>query len=268
MASTLQRVLETPSLRRAVRASADWVDLQYSQILSNLAAVAPRTHGRLLDVGCGEKPFESIFLPYVSEYVGIEYADTFESTKSSDRKTKPDFYYDGKTLPFESRSFDTVISIQVLEHTPDPRRLVQEIGRVVKKDGLVVMNAPFSFRLHEEPFDYFRYTPHGWRALFDEAGLEVTEIRPMGDLWSVLGHKLNSYLAFRVARIEAIAQMLGKHGHEGVRNGSARWWTFPVILPTMALVSAAARILDRVAPDGTEALSYQVIGRPKRAART
>ena len=264
MTSTFQRVLDATGLKRAARTTADWVDLQYWQLLRNLEAVAPRTRGRLLDVGCGEKDFEPIFRPYVSEYVGLEYADTFETTKSSNRSGKPDFYYDGKTFPFESQSFDTVISVQVLEHTPDPRRLIHEIARVVKKDGLVVMNAPFSFRLHEEPFDYFRYTPHGWRALFDDAGLEVTEIWPMGDLWSVIGHKFNSYLAFRVARIEALAQMMGKHGHEGVRKVSARLWTFPMVLPTMAAVAAGARLLDRIAPDGTEALSYQVIGRPKQ----
>ena len=73
--------------------------------------------------------------------------------------------------------------------------------------GLLILSAPFSFRLHEEPHDYFRYTPHGLRSMLTGAGLEVEEIRPQGDLWSVVGHKLNSFLAFRVARMGSVATM-------------------------------------------------------------
>jgi SAM-dependent methyltransferase len=257
------RFVEATGARRAARRVADWVDLQYSILIDQLEAVAPRPRGRLLDVGCGEKPYESIFRPYVSEYVGVEHASTFGSTQTASRSQKPDVLYDGKTLPFESRSFDTVISIQVLEHTPDPQTLMNEMGRVVRADGMVLVCVPFSFRLHEEPHDYFRYTPHGMRSMFDAAGLVVDEIWSQGDLWSVLGHKLNSYLAFRVARLDALAQLMGKLGHEGSRTVSPRFWTFPFILPAMGAVTASSRLLDRIAPDGTETLSYLVLGRPK-----
>ncbi|HEY2514872.1 MAG TPA: class I SAM-dependent methyltransferase [Polyangiaceae bacterium] len=263
MTSPLARLAEITGIQRLSRGAADWVDLQYSLIMAQLSALAPRTHGRLLDVGCGEKPYEAIFRPYVKEYVGVEYEASFGGTQTSVRSSKPDYFYDGKRLPFEAQSFDVVLSIQVLEHTPSPQVVLNEMARVVKKGGLVVVNAPFSFRLHEEPHDYFRYTPHAWRAMFDEAGLEVDEIWNQGDLWTVLGHKLNSYLAFRVARLDALAQQMGKLGHEGARTASPRFWTFPLVLPAMFAVSGAARVLDRVAPDGTESLSYLVIGRPK-----
>ncbi|MFI5413565.1 MAG: class I SAM-dependent methyltransferase, partial [Candidatus Lutacidiplasmatales archaeon] len=256
MSSALEKIVRATGIPQAARGAADWVDLQYSQLVRDLKAVAPRTRGRLLDVGCGEKPFESIFRPYVSEYVGVEYAPTFGATQTSARSTKPDFLYDGKSLPFEPRTFDTVLSIQVLEHTPAPQLLLNEMARVAKEDGLVIVCVPFSFRLHEEPNDYFRYTSHGLRSMFDVAGLKVEEIWPQGDLWSVLGHKLNSYLAFRVARLDALAQMLGKLGHEETRTASPRFWTFPVVLPLMGAVSASARVLDRIAPDGTETLNY------------
>jgi SAM-dependent methyltransferase len=264
MTSLLQRALEFGPLRRTARQASDWVDLQWSLVISELRAVAPRARGRLLDVGCGEKPYESIFRPYVTEYIGVEYARTFEDTASSSRKTGPDFYYDGKVLPFESQSFDTVISIQVLEHTPHPQVVLDEMARVVRKDGIVIVSVPFSFRLHEEPHDYFRYTPHGLRAMFEAAGLTVDEVRGQGDLWSVLGHKLNSYLAFRVAHLGAIGQAMGKLGHEATgKPERLRVWALPLVLPTMAMVSAASRVLDRVAPDGTETLSYLAIGRPR-----
>jgi SAM-dependent methyltransferase len=261
--SPLEAILRVPTVRRAARGASDWVDLAVSGLTAELEAIAPRTRGRLLDVGCGDKRFEPLFRPYVTEYVGVENEATFRATEASHRSTKPDHYYDGKTLPFESRSFDTVISIQVLEHTPQPQALVAEMARVARNDGLVVVSVPFSFRLHEEPYDYFRYTPHGLRSLFESAGLEVDGVLSERGLWSAVGHKINSYLGFRVARIESIAQALGKHGHEGLRSAPPRLWTFPFVLPAMGTISAAARILDRVAPDGTEALTYLVYGHPR-----
>ncbi len=263
MTSPLNRFLHATGIPRLARSAADWVDLQYSQLIRDLHAIAPKTHGRLLDVGCGEKPYEAIFRPYVTEYIGVEYSPTFGATQTSARSTKPDFLYDGKSLPFEAASFDTVISIQVLEHTPSPQLLLNEMARVVKKDGVVIVCVPFSFRLHEEPNDYFRYTPHGLRSMYEAAGLRMDEVWHQGDLWSVLGHKLNSYLAFRVARLDAVAQMMGKLGHEETRTARPRFWTFPIVLPMMGAVSASARVLDQIAPDGTETLNYMVVGRPK-----
>jgi SAM-dependent methyltransferase len=239
-------------------------------------------------VGCGDKPYESIFRPYVTEYVGIEHEATFRLTSASlpppgsedgDRgrkpsifrsasgsgRSQPDYLYDGRSLPFESKSFDTVICIEVLEHTPDPQNLLNEIARVVKSDGIVVLSAPFSMRLHEEPHDYFRYTPHGFRELFARAGLDIEKLSTQGDLWSVVGHKINSFLAFRVARVGAIARMLGKLGHEGPQRLGPRYWIFPVVFPAMASVSLGARVLDRIAPDGTEALGHLIIAHPRRA---
>jgi SAM-dependent methyltransferase len=245
--------------RAAVRLS-NWVDLQWSFLVSHLHAVAPRARGRLLDVGCGDKPYEPMFRPYVTDYVGVECEATFRATSTASRPSKVDVFYDGKTLPFETSSFDTVIGIQVLEHTPEPQAMLQEMARVCRRGGLVIVNAPFSFRLHEEPNDFFRYTPHGLRAMFAAAGLTVDEIWSQGDLWSVLGQKLNSFLAFRVARLGGVAQAIGKLGHEDARLEAPRYWALPIALPAMTMVSGAARVLDRWVPDGTEALSYLVIG--------
>src|SRR5437870_5196975 len=197
-------------MRRALRGISDWADLQWSLLYRALEAVAPLARGKLLDVGCGDKQFESIFRPHVDEYIGIEHEATFHATAATLNVTRPDFLYDGNRLPFESGSFDTVISIQVLEHTPDPRRLISEMARVLKQDGALILAAPFSFRLHEEPHDYFRYSPHGLRELCREAGLVIERVEQIGSLWSLVGHKLNTYLALRIARIGGAAQQLGK----------------------------------------------------------
>jgi SAM-dependent methyltransferase len=248
-------------VKSLLRTAADLVDLQWSLLVAQLARAAPQAHGRLLDVGCGQRPYEELFLPHVSEYVGIEHEATFEATNAAASDKKPDFYYDGKQLPFEDRSFDTVLNVQVLEHTPHPALLVNEMGRVLKAGGTLILSAPFQFRLHEEPHDYFRYSPHGLRTLCEAAGLEIVETENQGSLWSVIGQKLNSFLAFRVARMGGIAQALGKLSHENRTVERPRFWTLPFVAPTMVGLSVGARVLDRILADPGESLGFLIIAR-------
>lgn len=262
----MRSLLSSGAVARAVRTASDWVDLQESFLLEAFTRVAPQARGRLLDVGCGQRPYESIFAPYVSEYLGIEHEATFGHTHASKNTKGPDLTYDGRTLPFEDKSFDTVLNCQVLEHTPEPGRLVSEMGRVLKDDGLLILTAPFDFRLHEQPHDYFRYTPHGLRTLCEKAGLEIIETRPMGSLWSIVAHKLNTYLAFRVARIGSVAQSMGKLPHEGSVVQAPRLWTFPLVAPVMVGLSAGARVLDRVLEEPDESMAFIILARRKRAA--
>jgi len=250
-------------IQKMMRSASDWVDIQWSVVVASLKSVAPRARGRLLDVGCGNKPYEAIFRPYVSEYLGIEHEATFALTSAGGGASRPDFAYDGVTLPFPDRSFDTVLNVQVLEHTPHPARLVAEMSRVLKDDGLLILIAPFSFRLHEEPHDYFRYSPHGLRHFCDEAGLEIVEVQRQGGLWSVIGHKLNSYLAFRIARVGGMAQGLGKLGHEAKAEKGVRYWTLPFVGVAMFAVTATARILDPILSEPDETLSFLIIARRK-----
>jgi SAM-dependent methyltransferase len=244
-----------------VRRSSDWVDLAWWTLERVLRELAPQARGRLLDVGCGDRPWEALFAPHVSEYVGLEHAATFSRTSAARSGRGPDLVYDGERLPFEDRSFDTIINIQVLEHTPSPAALVQEMARVLRDDGTLLLAAPFAFRLHEQPHDYFRYTPYGLASLCNQAGLEVVEVHTCGNLWSLIGHKLNTYLALRVARIGSVAQTLGKLGHETPTEKPARLWTLPLVAPSMLAISTAARLFDRVLEEPEETLGFVIVAR-------
>jgi SAM-dependent methyltransferase len=247
--------------RTVLRRLSDWVDLQWSLLIRTLHRLAPRAHGRLLDVGCGDKPYEEIFLPYVERYVGVEHESTFSATAARLGKKRPDFVYSGERLPFENGSFDTVISIQVLEHTPHPDRLIAEMARVLKESGTLILTAPFSFRLHEQPHDYFRYSSHGLKTLCAAHGLTIEHIEPIGGLWTVIGHKVNSYLALRVARLAATAQALGKLGHESATAQSTRFWTLPAVAPAIFLVAATSRVLDGILFEPDEALGFAIVAK-------
>jgi SAM-dependent methyltransferase len=247
-------------IKRTVRAGADFVDIYVSWLTASLREAAPQARGRFLDVGCGDRRFEPLFTRYVESYTGVEHEAVYASTHAAQRSTKPDVLYDGKRLPFETASFDSMLCADVLEHTPDPAGLIGEMARVLKPGGKIILTAPFAFRLHEEPYDYFRYTLHGLNTLFESAGLRILEKHAFGGVFSVLGHTFNSYLAFRVARLQGLGRLLGKMGHEPTDSERPRLWTFPAVLPVMAGVAGAARVLDRIGPDPTETLGWLVVG--------
>lgn len=123
-----------------------------------------------LDVGCGEKPYRSLFSN--CKYIGV---DIEESGRPIDLK-RPDFFYDGVRTPFDDNTFDLVICTQVLEHVRSPFLLIQEMRRVCKQGGLLIISLPFFYPEHEIPFDYFRFTRFGISTLLEEVKLEVKSI--------------------------------------------------------------------------------------------
>jgi ubiquinone/menaquinone biosynthesis C-methylase UbiE len=71
---------------------------------------------------------------------------------------------------------DAVLSTQVLEHVADPLSVLAEFFRVLKPDGRLWLTAPFVWYLHEEPYDYYRFTSHGLRFLLERAGFIEIEV--------------------------------------------------------------------------------------------
>lgn len=80
-----------------------------------------------------------------------------------------DLVADGQRIPVADDTFDSVLSLAVLEHVPDPYRVVAEMIRVLKPGGLLYSEVPFIFFFHGYPTDYHRFTREGMKRLF--AGL-------------------------------------------------------------------------------------------------
>lgn len=84
----------------------------------------------------------------------------------------PDIVFDAHQIPFKDASFDLIIASQVLEHTFQPWEVAQELQRVVKIDGNLLIETPFNFPYHSPPYDFYRFTFTGLRSLFPECNLE------------------------------------------------------------------------------------------------
>ena len=144
-------------------------------------------NGKLLDVGCGNKPYAGIFEARVQQYIGLE--------KGRTRYKHADVWGDVLALPFRDGTCDTVLCNQVLEHVPQPQLAIDEMARVLRPDGYLILTAPHIWGLHEVPHDYFRFTPYGLRHLAEESGLTVHTTRALAGFWITAGARFCYYLA-------------------------------------------------------------------------
>ena len=137
--------------------------------------------GVCLDVGCGSMPYKQFFNQCQS-YVGLEYESDIAKKSFS-----PDFFYDGVTFPFESDSFDSLVSFEVMEHVDDIEVFFSEIVRVLKPGGKIIVSVPFCWVEHEKPNDYRRFTKIGLEKYLEKKGFEIEYSRKTtGALYTTL----------------------------------------------------------------------------------
>jgi SAM-dependent methyltransferase len=139
-------------------------------------------HGKLLDLGCGFVPLFHVYKKYVSDIICVDWENTLH------KNDYLDFTCDlNRELPFDNNEFDTIILSDVLEHIHNPELLWKEIARILSKNGIIIMNVPFYYWIHEGPYDYYRYTEYKLKQFIEEVMLEVIYIESVGGLLEVLG---------------------------------------------------------------------------------
>jgi SAM-dependent methyltransferase len=151
-----------------------------SALHTALSRVAGRVGGRMLDVGCGHKPYAQLF--HVTEHVGLE----LDSPQARAR-ARADVFYDGQRFPFPDARFETVFASQVFEHVFNPDAFLAEAHRVLVPGGQLLMTMPFVWDEHEQPNDYARYSSFGLTHLLEKHGFRKLVLHKSGaDLSAVL----------------------------------------------------------------------------------
>ncbi len=138
---------------------------------------------RLLDAGCGNAWVKSEFSRYDTpvEYYGVDLA-----VGDEDLTYKVSALADLHHLPFKDNSFDKAISNSVLEHVESPARVFSEMVRVVRPGGRIYLSVPFSFALHQRPYDYHRFSKYILELYAVRNNLKIIELWPMGGFFTVL----------------------------------------------------------------------------------
>jgi SAM-dependent methyltransferase len=165
----------------------------HNWLIHHLCTRAVKRHagllsGRVLDVGCGRKPYAAILRPRCAAYLGMDRPQSTYGTGAVDVAG------DALRLPFRAAAFDAVVSFQVLEHVPEPQQFLTEVFRVLKAGGTVLLATPFLWGEHEEPHDYYRFTRYGLRYLAEHAGFEVLSIEADTGFLAMAVLRLNYWL--------------------------------------------------------------------------
>lgn len=123
--------------------------------------------GRLLDAGCGTKPYLRLFSELVEDWVGL------------DARAVGDVmgYIEENDIPDEE--FDTVLCTNVVHLCPDPQIAVAELARMVKPGGHVIVTFPCL-----SSGGRYSFTPDCARELVERAGLKVIDHQTVGGLFA------------------------------------------------------------------------------------
>jgi len=172
--------------------------------LEEEAQRAARDFGRyrVLDVGCGKKPYFPYFAANVDEYVGIDIDMD---------NPMADMLAPVEDLPVEDESFDVVLCTQVLEHAGVPDQAVTELYRVTKPGGRVLASTHGVQVYHPSPEDHWRWTHSGLELLFlRNAAWSSVTVRPAGGTATCLASMSAIYLdlLFRRMHMTPVAKSL------------------------------------------------------------
>lgn len=135
--------------------------------LRRIAARSDIPGDLIVDFGCGERPYESVFAPHFARYLGV---DLPGNTRADDTLRS-----DGR-MPLDDHAADCVLSSQVLEHVSDPAGYLQEAHRVLREGGHLVLSTHGVWQYHPDPVDYWRWTGAGLRHQIERAGFTVLEV--------------------------------------------------------------------------------------------
>lgn len=122
---------------------------------------------RLIDLGCGTKPYISLFQKHNIEYLGADI----------DWNPHADIYIKNQRVESEDAQFDALVSTQVLEHVDDYQAYLKEANRLLKDHGILLLTTHGYWMYHPDPTDFWRWTSAGLKKIVSEQGFEVVDFQ-------------------------------------------------------------------------------------------
>lgn len=150
---------------------------------------------RILDAGAGEQQFRKFcsHLTYVSQDFAQYKPDEVRAGLQMEKWDygNLDLVCDIASIPEPEASFDAVMCTEVFEHIINPREAIKEFSRLIRKDGYLVITAPFSSLTHFAPYHFYT----GFNRYFYETELaandfKILEIQPNGNYFEFMGQEV------------------------------------------------------------------------------
>jgi SAM-dependent methyltransferase len=105
---------------------------------------------------------------------------------------KLDIVSDITDIPRPNESFDAILCAEVLEHVPDPIKVIAELSRLLKAGGKLILTAPFCSLTHFAPYHFSTgFNRYWYEKHLDDNGLEIEEMTVSGNYFQYLGQELH-----------------------------------------------------------------------------
>ncbi len=160
--------------------------------VSKVVRFTRRGSGRVLDVGCGTGDRLDVFRSRGFETFGVETSDSADYAKENLKLDvlKGNLF----SARFPDRFFDVVTLYNVLEHTHDPKRVCEEVHRILKDDGFLVIQVPngnsLQYRVFgrkwaafDIPRDLYYFGTESLKLLLGKVGFTVTKVDYFMNWW-------------------------------------------------------------------------------------
>jgi SAM-dependent methyltransferase len=131
--------------------------------------VVPGARPRVVDLGCGDRPYESLLRGLGCDYVACDIEGDVDVRLES-----------GRPFPIDDGSVDGVLSVQVLEHVWDLDWYLGESLRILKPGGWLLLSTHGTWLYHPHPTDYRRWTRDGLIGELRDRGFDVEETEAVG----------------------------------------------------------------------------------------
>lgn len=166
--------------------------LNWRELFKSMNSSLPYIKGICIDIGAGVAPYQEMLTSKVDRYIVADYADTRASMFA--RESSEFVEANVLSLPFEDSSADTIIFTQVLEHVTDPILALDQITRVLKNKGVLVISVPFIYQAHAQPHDYWRFSEYGIKKLLQDRNYKIKLFHYQGYLGTTIISILNGFL--------------------------------------------------------------------------
>ncbi|MFX0125982.1 MAG: class I SAM-dependent methyltransferase [Candidatus Hodarchaeota archaeon] len=219
----------------------------------NIKSSAKYTKGILLDIGCGNEPYYTVYINKVDKYFGL---DLPTASKVMEVNLKPDIISDANfSIPCRNESIDTVLLLQVLEHLAEPEKVISETKRILRKGGVLILSSRQLYPVHGIPFDFFRFTKYGLEYLLIQKNrFKIEEIEAEGSFWPLLGLVINIFLFDFLFKSDNL--LLGRILYV------SKFILTPILLLLISMVNSICFFLSLIFPQiDNFALNYFIIAK-------
>ncbi|MFM7016004.1 MAG: class I SAM-dependent methyltransferase [Bacteroidota bacterium] len=136
----------------------------------------PFQNATLLDLGCGPRPYYTLYEKKFSKTIGADMADMPFPQKAID------IYCAATQVPLPDESVDCILCTEVMQDLQEPSELIKECYRLLKKDGILIITTPYLVPIADGVWDHYRYTQYGLNYLFKKGGFNDLTITPISDV--------------------------------------------------------------------------------------